>query len=290
MNSREWLASGEYFNYKQNRIFKREGGKGETLVLIHGFPTASYDWHKVWQQLTTRFHVITIDMIGFGFSDKPQKHKYSLFEQADIFEYLLMQKGILKYHILAHDYGDTVAQELLARQLTRQQSSSLETEILSVCFLNGGIIPGEHRPRLIQRLLMSPIGKWIGLLSSRSTLRRNFQAIFGKNTQPTAAEIDDFWDLMTYNDGKKVIHKLIWYMDERVKHKKRWVGAMQNSTLPMIMINGIEDPISGKHSADKFAELVPQASVHYLENIGHYPQTESPEELLRIYFLFFTKL
>ncbi len=283
MTSKDWLEAGAYFNYKQHQIFIREGGKGETLVLIHGFPTASYDWHKVWDELITHYHVITIDMIGFGFSDKPQNHKYSLFEQADIFEYLLMKKGISKYHILAHDYGDTVTQELLARQLTRQQSSSLETEILSVCFLNGGIIPGEHRPRLIQNLLMSPIGKWISLLTNRNTLKRNFQAIFGEDTQPTESEIDEFWKLMTYNDGKSVIHKTIWYMDERVKHKKRWVSAMQNSTLPMMMINGVVDPISGKHSADKFAELVPQATVHYLEDIGHYPQTEAPEKLLAIF-------
>ena len=72
MTSKEWLNKGEYFNYKQHQIFKREAGVGETLILIHGFPTASYDWHKIWKQLVAHFHVITIDMIGFGFSDKVQ--------------------------------------------------------------------------------------------------------------------------------------------------------------------------------------------------------------------------
>ena len=51
MTSKEWLNKGEYFNYKQHQIFKREAGVGETLILIHGFPTASYDWHKIWKQV-----------------------------------------------------------------------------------------------------------------------------------------------------------------------------------------------------------------------------------------------
>ena len=56
-------------------------------------------------------------MMGFGFTDKPKDYKYSLFDQADLYEHIIKTKGITRFHILAHDYGDTVAQELIARQL-----------------------------------------------------------------------------------------------------------------------------------------------------------------------------
>jgi pimeloyl-ACP methyl ester carboxylesterase len=276
MTATEWKSQGNYIKYKGHNIFIREAGKGETLILIHGFPTASYDWHKVWNELVRRFHVIAIDMIGFGFSDKPVDYSYSLFDQADLWESILEARNTTYYHILAHDYGDTVAQELLARQLELQEKRAVKMEIRSVCFLNGGIIPREHRPRLIQTLLMSPIGKWVGMLSSKRTLRNNFKAIFGKNTQPSPEEIDDFWLLMTYNNGKDIIHKLIWYMDERRKNKARWIGGMQTFLTPLLMINGPDDPISGRHSAEMFQKLVPQADVKFLEGIGHYPQVEDP--------------
>ena len=276
MNLKEWKQQGKYLTYKNNQVFYRENGNGEHLLLIHGFPTASYDWHKIWDELIARFHVIAPDMMGFGFTDKPQNYKYSLFDQADLYEHILKEKGITNFHILAHDYGDTVAQELIARQLERQKKGTATWEIESVCFMNGGIIPGEHRPRLIQWLLMTPIGKWVGMLSTKSTLRKNFHAIFGKNTPPTEQEIDEFWELMTYNNGKGVIHKIIWYMDERIKNKVRWVGGMQNAIIPMLIINGPEDPISGRHSAEMFKILVPHAELRLLEGIGHYPQVEDP--------------
>ncbi|WP_227538139.1 alpha/beta fold hydrolase [Marinobacter vulgaris] len=94
-----------------------EGEPGqETILLIHGFPTASWDWHKIWPALRQAHRVVAMDMLGFGFSEKPASHRYSIHQQADIVEGVVRQLGLDRFHVLAHDYGDTVAQELLARQ------------------------------------------------------------------------------------------------------------------------------------------------------------------------------
>lgn len=87
-------------------------------------------YSTIWAPLTERWRVITLDMLGFGFSAKPNA-PYSILRQADLFEARLRELGIGEYHVLAHDYGDTVAQELLARK-------SVSPRILSMCFLNGG--------------------------------------------------------------------------------------------------------------------------------------------------------
>ena len=103
-------------------------------------------------------------MIGFGYSDKPRDYSYSIGDQADLQEALLRSLEVRRYHILAHDIGDGVAQELLARHLERPRSP----EPLSICLLNGGLFPETYHPLLIQRLLASPIG---GLIGSRMTER-----------------------------------------------------------------------------------------------------------------------
>ena len=110
-----WKDRGDFFDYKGHNIFTIEAGKGETLLLIHGFPTASWDWHKMWPELTKKFHVLAFDMFGFGFSDKPRKYNYTIVDQADLVEAFLASKQVEQLHILSHDYGDSVAQELLAR-------------------------------------------------------------------------------------------------------------------------------------------------------------------------------
>ncbi|MEM7572629.1 MAG: alpha/beta hydrolase [Bacteroidota bacterium] len=280
MHLSSWQNSGPYYDHHGHQIFYRTAGQGEALLLIHGFPTASWDWHKVWAQLSNRYQLIAADMIGFGFSDKPRTYNYSIHDQADLQEGLLQSLGIKRYHILAHDYGDTVAQELLARQL----EGAAKAEILSVAFLNGGLFPGNHQPRLIQKLLASPLGFLIKRFVNKAKLRSNFQAIFGPNTQPTAQEIEEFWALNTHNDGIGIVHKLIRYMHERVRFEKRWLGALQDTAVPLQLINGGFDPISGRHMAEKYQEVVPNPQVVVLDQVGHYPQVEAPQEVLSAYF------
>jgi len=62
--------------------------------LIHGFPTASWDWNKIWNALKKKYHLLAPDLIGFGFSDKPKKYNYSIMDQADLIEDFLKKKKI----------------------------------------------------------------------------------------------------------------------------------------------------------------------------------------------------
>ena len=61
---------------------------------------------------------------------------------------------------------------------------------------------------------------------------------------------------------------------------------MQNSPVPIRLINGAADPISGRHMAERYRELISKPDIFLLEKIGHYPQTEAPDEVLRAYFDF----
>ena len=113
-------------------------------------------------------------MLGFGFSDKPNNRKYSIHGQADVTEALVISKGLEKFHVLAHDYGDTVAQELLARQLEGTGAGKW----LSCCFLNGGLFPETHRALTIQKLLLSPIGRWLNYFNGYSQFCRSFSSVY----------------------------------------------------------------------------------------------------------------
>ena len=271
-------------DYRGHRIFLRAGGRehAPALVLIHGFPTASWDWEALWPVLAHHYRLYTLDLIGFGFSDKPADYRYSLFDQATLVESLLTHEGVGAYHVLAHDYGDSVAQELLARQSDAGDRPALR----SVAFLNGGLFPETHRPVLIQKLLLSPLGFLVGRLANRKRLAGNMQRIFGAATQPDAPLIDGFWELMSANGGRAIAHKLIRYMSERREQRSRWVGALQHARIPLKLIDGAADPISGAHMAARYRELVPQADITLLEGIGHYPQIEAPAAVLDAYLSF----
>ena len=80
MSLDSWRQAGQHLEYRGHSVFYREGGAGEALLCIHGFPSASWDWEPMWPRLTSRFRVIAADMLGFGFSDKPTGHDYSILE------------------------------------------------------------------------------------------------------------------------------------------------------------------------------------------------------------------
>lgn len=288
MTFKEWHTTGQYFDYRQQKIFYQQAGSGPVLVLLHGFPTASWDWHKVWPLLAEQYTLLTLDFIGFGWSDKPRKYRYSLMDQADLVEALLREKGIRDSHLLAHDYGATVAQELLARHYERREEGKVgqDAPLLSLCFLNGGIFPGTHHPRPIQNALASPLGILLTPLLSKARLRKNFSAIFGPATQATEQEVDEFYQLIQHQNGKYLFHRLIRYMREREVHEARWVGATVRGELPQRFINGTYDPISGGHVADYYEEMVANADVVRLPEIGHYPQTEAPTAVVEAYLAF----
>jgi len=280
MNLADWKNRGTYFDYKSHQIFTIDEGVGEVLLLIHGFPTASWDW------LSNRFRVLTLDLIGFGFSDKPKKYPYSIFDQADLVEEFLSSKQIKKVKILCHDYGDTVAQELLARFNDRIEKKEPDLNIESICFLNGGLFPETHQPLLIQKILISPIGSLVGRLFNRKKLGINFKKIFGPNTQPTEKELDEFWSLINNNGGKYIFHLLIRYMQERKDNRTRWVEAIQQTKIPIRLIDGTFDPISGQNMVDRYKEIIPNPDVIELENIGHFPLIEAPDLVLKYYLEF----
>jgi pimeloyl-ACP methyl ester carboxylesterase len=285
-----WRQTGQIHRYRGRSIFYQTAGAGPALLCIHGFPTASWDWHAIWPALSARFSVIAPDMLGFGYSDKPVEHAYSIFDQASLHEDLLRALGVRRVHVLAHDYGDTVAQELLARHEARLEQGDDSLTLASVCLLNGGLFPEAHRPRLVQRLLASRAGRFVGPLLGERAFRASLTAIFGEATPPSDAVLSAFWSLFSHNDGARVVHLLIGYMAERKQHRARWVGALERTRVPLRVINGSADPISGAHMVARYRELVPDADVVELRGIGHYPQVEDPEGVTRAFMAFQDRL
>lgn len=256
------------------------------LLLIHGYPTSSWDWTAVWPALAKKFRLIALDMLGFGLSDKPTDVRYSILDQADLQEALLARLGVGEAHVFTHDYGNTVGQELLARDNEGVLSFSLK----SMCFLNGGLFPEQHRARPIQKIGLTPIGGLIGMLMTPARFRTTMDEVFGPETKASDEELEGYWELITHNDGRRVLHKLLNYIPERRAYRERWVGALQESRKPLRLIDGGADPVSGAHLYHYYKEMVPDADAVLFEEIGHYPHTEAPEAVVRAFLEFHQKI
>jgi pimeloyl-ACP methyl ester carboxylesterase len=223
--------------------------------------------------------------MGMGFSAKPVAYHYSVHDHAEMHEALLAHLDIDRVHIMAHDIGDSVGQELLARHEFGEQSYG-SVDIDSITWLNGGMFIESYTPRAAQKLLsQTPLG---GILShvqdtplSRRAMEPTLREMFGPNTKPTRHMMDVFNQILDYNDGRRVLHKVGRFINDRYIHRNRWVRAMRQTAVPMRLIDGPIDPNSGAHMARRYAEVIPEADVVMLaDDIGHWPQLEAPEAVL----------
>jgi pimeloyl-ACP methyl ester carboxylesterase len=283
-----WREAGRFFDYLGFEIFYRVEGGGPALLLIHGYPFNSFDWAPIWPTLTQRFTVIAPDMMGMGFSAKPVAYEYSVHDHADMHEALLDHLGIGNAHILAHDLGDSVGQELLARHEFGPRAYGA-LNIDSITWLNGGMFVETYTPRVAQKLLSrTPLGDILSPLHStplsglsRRLMEPTLREMFGPNTKPTPHMMDVFNQILDYNDGRRVLHKVGRFISDRYTHRNRWVRAMRETSIPMRLIDGPIDPNSGAHMARRYAEVIPDADVVMLaDDIGHWPQLEAPDAVL----------
>jgi pimeloyl-ACP methyl ester carboxylesterase len=271
-----WRERGtdEEFRGRRIHVFER-GGSGPLLLFLHGFPSSSYDWRLLLDQ-ETEHAALAPDFLGFGLSEKPRDHDYTLHWQADMAEELVRRGGESKQvFIVAHDMGTSVATELMARDI----DGSLEMEIAGVLLLNGSMVQDAASPTLGQRLLRSAVGPLFSRLSSERFFRQQFGSIFSQSHPLSEEEAEDQWALLCAGGGRTLNHKTIRYMEERFRHADRWHGALRDWPGQLSLAWGMLDPVATEKVLDAVLELRPAAAVTRFEDLGHYPQIEDPERV-----------
>ena len=258
-------------------VFVRSApGLGPTILLLHGYPSSSFDYRQVVPHLGGRAW-LTLDFLGFGLSDKPRPHRYSLLEQADIAQAVVAEATSGPVVLVAHDMGTSVTTELLARDL----QGRLPFELQRVVLTNGSVILRRASLRPIQKVLRGPMGPVVSRLANRRTFARGFGRLFSTNHPLSAEEADAQWALMAYNGGHRIAHLLISYLDERERYAERWHGAVRDWPKPLSFLWALNDPVATTNVLDGLRELRPAADIVELPGVGHYPQMEVPDVFTR---------
>ena len=275
----QWRSLGSDVQLLGRRIFAidlpaRGAEDGPPLLCLHGFPTSSHDYGALVEPLGARRRLVLLDLLGFGFSEKP-RGPYTIAEQADLVVALLRSLRLDEVDLLCHDMGDTVGCELLARR----RASGGGPHWRRVAMLNGGLLPELHRPVLAQRLLRSPMKHAFAKLLSRRAFGRALSGVFAEETRPDAQELDDLFELVSRDGGLANYPALIRYMDERVQHRVRWVGALVALEEPLLLVWGDRDPVAVWPIAQEIGRLRPSTRVVRLEGVGHYPQIEAAQRV-----------
>ena len=267
----------DFISLKGRNIFYRyrPGTTDIFLSFLHGYPTSSLDYHEILERIPSEYNVIAHDHLGFGRSDKPLDSDYLLFEQADIANDLYAALGVKKLHIVAHDYGTSVATEIIARH----NEGLLDYTIHSITLCNGSILIDMSKLRLIQKLLKN---KWVGSivaqLSSEQTFQKNMKNIWFDKRKYVSDDMEAHWKLLISKGGKKVLPIITRYIDQRYVNYKRWVGGLSKSNLPFHILWAENDPVAVVGMAYKLDEIISDSQLTIIKECGHYPMLEKELE------------
>lgn len=272
---RAWQRGGAHEDTRGRRLFVVDlaadgappAAAAPPILFLHGFPTASFDYARLTPHLADRRRIL-LDFLGFGGSDKPRDHRYSLFEQAALAEAIVARRGLAEVDLVAHDMGASVALILLQRA---------RLPVRRLVLLNGSLLLEHYRPLLIQRLLLhrlsGPLISRLGVIRA-SIFARSFSRLFP--SPPPADELAAFWSLIAAEGGHRIYHRLIQYLGERRRHEHAWMAALVASRAPLLLLWGQRDPVARPAIAEAIARARPDARYVQLPALGHYPQWEDP--------------
>lgn len=254
----------------------------EPLLVLHGFPTSSFDYAAVLEPIRAGRRVLLLDALGFGLSDKPDRH-YSMALQAELAAAFVAALGIDRLAMLTHDMGDTVGGELLARR----QEGTWPVEVTRRVLVNGSIYIDQSQLTDGQQLLLGmPDEK----LSSEfpvdaELLTRSLRATFSSQTpivpdgwpeDPLPATVEQ----ILHDDGQLLLARVIRYVEERRQSERRFTGAIESDPSPLHVVWGMDDPVAVPSMVDTLIAARPDTTVVRLNGVGHYPMVEAPAKFL----------
>ncbi|NNK90742.1 MAG: alpha/beta hydrolase [Saprospiraceae bacterium] len=268
----EWRSKGKVLNIDGHQIFYIDvnAEKEDTICFLHGYPSCSFDYYKVFKYFK-EYRLIIHDHLGFGLSDKPIGNEYLLDYQAELSLGLWEALGLKNIHLVAHNYGTSIATALLYRK----QGAGLSANIESLILCNGSMLIDMAQLRPIQRLLKN---RWTGAvvasLASFRTFKRNMRNIV---SDPNSFSIEDLtllWKLLLHNNGRKVLPAITRYIDQRYQNYGKWIGALDKTEIPTLILWGDKDPVAVYEMANALKQKINNAKLDTLPGIGHYPMIE----------------
>ncbi len=282
-----WYRSGEYFEWtsttpnnegRRVNVFYRTFGNraNPALVILHGYPTSSFDFREMIPFLEEDYFVAVLDFPGFGFSDKPQDgYSYMLEDDAKLVDHFVQEiVGLSRFHLLTHDRGGSVGFAFLGNYLAREEKAY---EITYHFISNGG---------LFLPLANLSQGQYDTQRAVPDPERTRRQQVRPRVTEGTPQRVANA-DIQAFNDGIGARPYVGKYLLERAANEYRWLDVLRESPVPTALIWGLQDTVNppriGNHIWYTYLDKrAVESSYWILPTAGHYLQWDEPEEMAGI--------
>jgi pimeloyl-ACP methyl ester carboxylesterase len=248
-----------------------EGGPqgAETILMIHGFGADKDNWLRFSRPLTARYHVVALDLPGFGDSSKPEA-SYDVGTQVERLNAFAKAIGLHKLHLIGNSMGGHIAALYAARH---------REEVLSVALLNNAGVNAPQASELFKRL---DRGDANPLLVRNADDFSNMLDLLFVEKPPLPGSLKQYLAeraMASHDFNQKIFNQL----RERYIPLETELAKIQ---VPTLLLWGDQDQILDVSSIKVMQPLLKQPSVVIMQACGHLPMIERPEETAEHYQTF----
>jgi pimeloyl-ACP methyl ester carboxylesterase len=281
MDLNTWKDKGSCMKVLRKEVFIIDKGDKDkkNILLLHGYANSSYYYYKILDELSKNYRVILIDLIGFGFSEKPKEQYFTILQQADIVQEILKKLDIKTISLLGHDYGGSIINEILVRKNLEQ----IDFQIESIIFCNVNMRIDILEFSSSQEKHFIELSKTLKTLtSSKQMFKKNIRELFFDEAMISEIDLDNLWLLMQENDGLDIVDYVDNYMKERKTFWSRWHRALRNSSVPLKLIWSRNDLVVMPKIAKFIVMETSNTKLSWVDNCGHLPMLEKPKDFLNL--------
>lgn len=239
-----------------------------TVILLHGLGGSSANWTTNTAALSQNYHVIALDQIGFGKSDKPLL-KYRVGTYVDFLDKFMSELKIEKASLVGNSMGGWVAGLMAIKYPKRVEKIVLADA--------AGIMPPSINDADLYQLNNS----------TRDEIRANLKRIFANPfLQNNEALVDQFLTARVASNDGYTINSLI----ESIKRKEDFLNDRLNEIKqPTLIIWGKQDGLLPLADASTFHKGIAGSELVIFDACAHLPQFEKAEDFNKTVLAFLAK-
>jgi pimeloyl-ACP methyl ester carboxylesterase len=259
--------------YPAVKLYAEETGHGPPLLFLHGLGGSGYEFRRIARSLAVNHRVITLDLRGFGRSDKPFDQSYSALDQAAHVKDFIRRRGLSRITLAGHSFGGGVALALVL-DLNRTRPGLVSRLVL----MNSPAFPQPLS--LAVSFLRKPVLPYLALnlIPPQVTAKLSFSNDFGSYGHITESDVASY---ATPLQETAAAHALITTARRIVPDNlPELVSRYPSIRQPTLLVWCRRDPIVPLVTGISLLRMLPHARLRIIEGCTHVPPEETPGELL----------
>ncbi len=244
-----------------------------TLLLIHGYTASTYVWKTVAPMFAAqKFHVVAVDLVGFGFSDKPTWFDYTIASQARVIERLMNRLGIGKATVVGSSYGGAVAATLALDYAERVEKLVMVGAVANDEVLDNPILKLASVPILGE--IFTPF-----MIDSKALAKTRMKRTLAPESQHLITD-ERVEAVIRPLKAKDAHHSVL--ASARNWDANRIGEDAHLINQPTLLLWGEDDEIIPLYNGENLYDAIVHSRLVVLKNCGHLPPEEKPERFVAL--------